>query len=111
MSSQVTSMRKRIQEAMQSSQGKRHRLATDGKSFVTRGKAAVLHRDGFSVFEYMYEALKTVPPRTAATLAKAEKTVSSVAYASCIFCVNIGVCFVVRRCGMVRNYNAAWSLA
>lgn len=65
--------RKRLQSAISETQGKRHRMGNDGKDFITRGKAYVLHKDGFSVYEYLYEVLKQAPPRTTETLVEAEK--------------------------------------
>jgi hypothetical protein len=75
-------MRKRMREAIAASMNKRVNNArrqsavVDERPFVlTRGKAAVLQRDGVSLFEVVRHLMSRDPPRTYEMLAEAETEV------------------------------------
>lgn len=79
---QVSPIRKRIQEAMQFSQSKRQSLAArptgeedERPLIITRGKAAIMANNGASVFEVIHKLMAKTPPRTYQMLLAAEEEV------------------------------------
>lgn len=66
---QVSDRKKRMLEAIKASADKRQRVGgsdahDDSPVWISRGKAAILHKEGLSLFEVLWELMQLPPPRT-----------------------------------------------